>query len=164
MKVAYLHAAAVLGVSPLQVLVELAAMNQPWEECWPAFDEGYVDTLRARRRLRMGFVATPERPTPRPSATADERLPVSELAAAILDKLLRKGYGLKSVRVSTLVQKWVHGTTEEQIWELVQRGNIEWTEGARGGARSAVNLVTSRLPDTEHIVEVYRRQQAQARP
>ena len=159
MRVHYFDAAAELGVPPLQVLVELAAMNQPWEECWPECDEGFVATVRERRRVRMGFTPESGKPQPATSPRQEDKLPVSDLAAAVLDKLLRKSYGLKSVRVFTLVQKWVHGSTEAHIRELVQRGNLEWTDAARS---LAVNLVASRLSDTEYIVEIYRRRQARA--
>jgi hypothetical protein len=66
-----------------------------------------------------------------------------------------KGYGLKSVRVFTLIQKWVHGTTEDHVRELIRRGNLEWTDQERTG----VNLVADRMPDTERIVDAYRRRQ-----
>lgn len=151
MRFSYLEAATALGVAPLQVLVELAAMNQPWEDCWPGCDEGFVQTLGERRRLRMGFsVASPTSRSQPVEATPE--LPVSPLAAAILDKLLRKSYGLKSIRVSTLVQKWVHGATKDHVQELLDRRNLEWSDTGK----VTVNLVADRLPDTERIVEVYR--------
>lgn len=159
MRISYLDAASALGVSPLQVLVELAAMNQPWTECWPDCDDGFVHTLRERRRMRMGFVSATAKPAPRPNPSSADDLPVSEPAAAILDKLLRKSYGLKSIRVFTLVKKWVHGATESDIRELVRRGNLDWSDPAR----STVNLVASRLLDTEYIVEIYRRRKVRER-
>jgi hypothetical protein len=152
MRVSYLESATVLGIPPLQVLVELAAMNQPWAECWPICDEGFVQTLAERRRLRMGFSVSSPRSGARPAVAAPEQLPVSTFAAAILDKLLRKSYGLKSIRVSTLVQKWVHGATKDHVQELLERGNLEWSDTGK----STVNLVADRLPDTERIVDVYR--------
>lgn len=154
MKVRYLDAATALGVAPLQVLVELAAMNQPHEDCWPECDEGFIQTLRERRRLRMGFPAiAPSRPVDEGGSQPDQRLPLSESAAAILDKLVRKSYGLKSVRVNTLVQKWMHAPSDEGIRELVQEGFLEWSDGDR----SRVNLVGSMLAETERIVELYRK-------
>jgi hypothetical protein len=156
MRLSYLEAATALGVPPLQVLVELAAMNQPWEECWPSCDEGFVQTLGERRRLRMGFSAFSPRSAAQPVEATPEQLPVSPFAAAILDKLLRKSYGLKSIRASTLVQKWVHGATKDDVQELLERGNLEWSDAGK----STVNLVADRLPDTERIVDVYRITQA----
>ena len=151
MRLSYLEAATALGVPPLQVLVELAAMNQPWEDCWPVCDQGFVQTLGERRRLRMGFSVASPRSGSQTLEVAPERLPVSPLAAAILDKLLRKSYGLKSIRVSTLVQKWVHGATKDHVQELLDRGNLEWSDTG-----STVNLVADRLLDTERIVDIYR--------
>jgi len=155
MRINCLEAASQLGIAPLQVLVELAAMNQPWEECWPEFEEGFVSTLRERRRLRMGLPPAPHRAQPtaisyptKPTRT----LPVSDLAAAILDKLMRKNYGLKSVRAFTLTQKWVHGASSEHVEELIERGNLEWSDPDR----TTVNLVASKLADTEQIVEILR--------
>jgi hypothetical protein len=103
MKIA-LHAMALtLGVSPLQLLIELAAMKQPVEDCWPECEDGFEATIRTRRRLRAGFPDTPPTHFSGPSTLeAPPSLPVSRAAAAILDKLVRKNYGLKPVRISTL--------------------------------------------------------------
>lgn len=86
----------------------------------------------------------------------EEKLPVSEPAAAILDKLLRKSYGLKPVRVFTLIKKWVHSANQDHIDELIKRGNMEWTDNS---LKTSVNLVADRLADTERIVEILRRAQ-----
>jgi hypothetical protein len=143
-----------LGLPPLQVLIELAAMGQPPGECYPEVDEGFVETIRQTRRVRMGLPAAPPRPHPthRAAAPAPGPLPVSPEAAAILDKLWRKGYGLKPVKVFTLVQKWVHEANEDHVRELVERGYLEWTDPDR----DVVNLVAGRLADTERVVEQYR--------
>jgi len=154
MRVKYTDVARRLGVSPLQVLVELASMNQPWEDCWPACDEGFVETLTERRRVRAGLAPRAFNPAPEPAPTSPvAALPVSDGAAAILDKLMRKSYGLKSVRIFTLLKKWVHDSKEEDIEELVERGNLQWTDPSR----SSVNLAANRLHDTEGIVDIYRR-------
>ena len=153
MKIKYTDVARHLGVPPLQVLVELASMNQPWEDCWPVCDDGFIETLRERRRIRAGLAPRAFAPAPEPApTTSSANLPVSAGAAAILDKLLRKSYGLKSVRVFTLLKKWVHDSKEEDIEELVERGNLQWTDPSR----SSVNLAANRLPDTERIVDLYR--------
>lgn len=154
MRVNFVAAAKQLGIPPLQVLVELAAMNQPWVECWPELDEGFVETLRERRRIRAGLA--PRVPDPSPThhpRVSAASLPVSRGAAAILDKLLRKSYGLRSVRVFTLLQKWCHDSREDDVQALVNRGNLEWTDSSRSG----VNLVANALPDTEQLVDLYRR-------
>lgn len=158
MNVSCVELARRLGVPPLQVLVELAAMNQPWTECWPGCDEGFAATLVERRRVRMGLAPrSPGLSMPEsPMTPASAELPVSEAAGAILDKLLRKSYGLKSVRVFTLLKKWIHQASETDIKELIQRGNLEWTDAGR----TAVNLVASKLADTERIVDLYRRRTA----
>jgi hypothetical protein len=62
---------------------------------------------------------------------------------------------MKPVRVFTLLQKWVHEATAADVEALVARGNLEWSEGLD----QAVNLVASRLPDTDRIVGIYRRRQ-----
>ena len=60
------------------------------------------------------------------------------------------------MRVFTLLQKWVHQASDEDVKELIQRGNLEWTDAT---IRTAVNLVADKLADTERIVELYRRMQ-----
>lgn len=158
MKVSYRILARNLGLPPLQVLTELAALGQPWEECWPNCEDEWEPTIRDVRRRRMGLPATgAPRLSSAPSMTgrAEDRLPVSAASAAILDKLLRKNYGLKPVRVFTLLKKWMHEGSEADVEALVDRGNLEWTEGHR----DAVNLVAAKLADTESIVELYRRRQ-----
>jgi aryl carrier-like protein len=102
----------------------------------------------------MGLPVQSGRQAKSPPPKIEASLPVSDHAAAILDKLLRKSYGLKSVRVFTLIKKWVHGSSDSDIRELVERGNLQWTDDGR----TAVNLASERLQDTEHIVEIYRRQ------
>lgn len=155
MRIKFTEGARQLGIPPLQVLVELAAMNQPSEECWPEFDDGFVETLRERRRIRAGLPPKVSTAISSSAPPTDAPLPVSIGAAAILDKLVRKGYGLKSVRIFTLLQKWVHDSTHDDVDELIGRGNLEWTDPGR----TAVNLLANRLPDTERIVELYRRKQ-----
>lgn len=158
MQIPYSELARRLGISPLQVLIELAAMRQPREECWPACDEGFEATIKEQRRNRLGLPITPPRTAGR--ATTEKRvtersLPVSEAAAAILNKLISKGYGLKPVKVFTLIKKWVHVATEEDVRELVHRGNLGWTDPER----SAVNIVADKMADTEMIVEIFRHRQ-----
>lgn len=140
------------------MLVELAGMSQPWVDCWPECDDAFAGTLAERRRIRMGLSPRLHvRPVnPEPPPIDEEKLPVSEPAAAILDKLLRKSYGLKPVRVFTLVQKWVHQANEDHVEELMERGNLEWTDAS---LKTTVNLVADRLADTERIVEIFRRVQ-----
>jgi hypothetical protein len=154
----YAEVARRLGISPLQVLVEMAAMRQPWEECWPACDEGFEATIKEQRRVRLGLPLPSHRPDGRAvkqSAIAGQSLPVSEPAAAILNKLVAKSYGLKPVRVFTLINKWVHAATEADVRELVHRGYLAWANPER----DAVNLVADRMAETEMIAEMYRRRQ-----
>lgn len=158
MQIPYAELGRRLGLAPLQVLVELAAMRQPWEECWPLCDDGFEATIKEQRRIRLGLPITAPRIDRR--ATTEKRvtersLPVSEAAAAILNKLISKGYGLKPVKVFTLIKKWVHMATEEDVRELVHRGNLGWTDPER----SAVNLVADNMADTETIVEIFRHRQ-----
>ncbi len=158
MKIPLREAARTIGLPPLQVLVELAAMDQPPGECFPDVDQGFVETIRQRRQVRMGLLPAPARMHAPPSASppAAGPLPVSREAAAILDKLWRKGYGLKPIRVFTLVRKWVHEATEDHVRELVDEGYLEWTDD---GDRTTVNLVAGRLADTERVAERYRAQE-----
>lgn len=155
MRIPLREAARQLGLPPLQVLVELAAMDQPPGEGFPDVDQGFVETIRQRRQIRMGLQPTATRPQASPSASppATEPLPVSREAAAILDKLWRKGYGLKPIRVFTLVRKWVHEATEDHVRELIDEGYLEWTDE---GDRTTVNLVAGRLADTERVAERFR--------
>jgi hypothetical protein len=154
MRIDYRVIAETLGISPIQILVELASMSQPIEECWPACEEGFQDTIRARRRTRAGFdevQASPRRGRPSDVSTTGALL-VSRPAAAVLDKLLRKNYGLKSVRVFTLTKKWVHGSSAEDVEALVRRGNLLWSDSTH----ESVTLDPTRLADTEEIVAAYR--------
>lgn len=154
MHIAYSELARRLRISPLQVLIELAAMQQPWDGCWPECDDGFEATIHEQRRVRLGLPPTAIRSRGAgPQVAPLDRLPVSEAAAAILNKLVTKGYGLKPVKVFTLTQKWVHSATERDIRELVDRGNLEWTNAER----QTVNLVADRMGDTEAIVDTYRR-------
>ena len=153
MKKSFVEASGELGVVPLQVLVELAAMSQPWDECWPEVDEGFINTLKERRRFRMGFSVTQVRSSLRQQEEIIERLPVSEFAAAILDKLHRKAYGLKPIKIFTLIHKWVHGASEDHVHELIKRGNLAWVENGR----TTVILVADRLQDTENIAKLFQR-------
>jgi hypothetical protein len=90
-------------MAPLRVLVELAAMSQPGGDRWPGCDDAFEGTLAERRRIRMGLLPRLyARPGIATLPSGEEKLAVSEPAAAILDKLLRKSYGLKPIRVFTL--------------------------------------------------------------
>jgi hypothetical protein len=157
MPVQYVEVAGRLGIAPLQVLVELAAMQQPWGQCWPECDEGFEATIKQQRRFRLGLpipAHRPDGPTVQEARLAERSLPVSERAAEILNKLVAKNYGLKRVKVFTLINKWVHEATEDDVRDLVHKGYLAWTDPDE---RDAVQLVADRMAEIESIADAYRR-------
>lgn len=152
MKVPLNEIARKTGLSNIQVLFELALMGQPPDQCWPECDDGFVQTLLLRHKAN--FVA-PEASASNDSSepsTDNKALPISVRAAEILNKLMSKKYGSKPIQVFTLTKKWVHGSSEDDVRELVKRGNLEWVDGDR----NTVRLCLDKLGDTEKLVQQYR--------
>lgn len=143
-----------IGMSTFQVLFELALMSQPYEQCWPECDDGFIETIRSRHRdlSKMGDANGEHVPESRSNLLKVESLPISFGAAAILHKLWLKQYGCRPIQVFTLTKKWVHNATEEDIEQLISRGNLEWLDDRR----TTVRLNHRTLQDTLHIVELYR--------
>lgn len=141
------------GLSPIQVLFELALMGQPVEDCWPHCDDGFAETLRLKVFPETRRFSDPGKESAAPPHEKPATLPVSKFAAAIINKLIVKQYGPRPVQVFTLTKKWVHGSAVEHVEELVQRGYLVWVDSKR----ECVRLSTDQLEESRRIAEIFRR-------
>jgi hypothetical protein len=128
MKLSLHDAASRLGIHPAEFALEIATLTEALEDFWPEVDEGTVKTIEVLRDQRLG-----KHPAWRhdPDAAAvttsevgtDYRLPVSESAGRVVEKLWRKNrWGKLSVSFDTLNKHYHVENLDQAVEELVNKG------------------------------------------
>ncbi len=153
MKIPLHEAASRLELHPFNLLLRLSGLVSSLEECNPAVDDGYVETLRT---LHGGFRAVSQANPDAPATMRRDKEPlgVSEGAARIIDKLERGDrWGGNSVSFDTLRNHYCRDVQDiqERVDELVERGLL-----SRNGRRGPLSLNPAMRNEVERIVSALR--------
>lgn len=154
-KISICEASARLKMHPSNFLILASKLVGTIEDCWPEIEEGLVETIISLKRPR--YVGNNEKENvhvDQPKTTIEKKLPISEEASIVLEKLFRKKFfGTNSVSLRTIKINLCRNVqnVENAIEELVKSGYLEHQP-----RRDVYSLMPAKTHEIEEIAQAVR--------